>query len=66
MQKKELIKFQVGHVNEPSVDRGGWDILIGIWYVSFYTDYLILDQLFKLFPFMQTVIPHENHMNGFS
>ena len=26
-----------------------------------YTDYPILDKFFELCPFMQTVIPHENH-----
>ena len=36
------------------------------WYVSFYTDYTILDKLFELCPFMQTVISHENHVDSFS
>ena len=36
-------------------------ILIGLWYVFFYTDYPILDKLFALCQFMQAVIPHENH-----
>ena len=40
-------------------------ILIGFWYVFFYTDYTILDKLFELCPFMQTAIPHENHIDGF-
>ena len=41
-------------------------ILIGFWYVFFYTDYNILDKLFELCPFMQTVIPHENRVDVFS
>ena len=41
-------------------------ILIGFWYGLFYTYYPILDKLLELCPFMQTVIPHENHVDGFS
>ena len=33
-------------------------ILIGLWYVFSYTDNAILDKLFDLCQFMQTVIPH--------
>ena len=40
-------------------------ILIGFWYVCFYTDYTFLNELFELRPFMQTVIPHGNHLDGF-
>ena len=40
-------------------------ILIGFWYVFFCTDYTIVDKLFELCPFMQTVIPHEDHVDGF-
>ena len=39
-------------------------ILIGFWYVFFYTDYHILDELCELCPLMQTIIPHENHVDG--
>ena len=31
----------------------------------FYADYLILDKLFELCPFMLTVKPHENHVDDF-
>ena len=37
---------------------GGGAIVIGFWYVSFYTDYPNLDNLFELCPFMQQL----NHM----
>ena len=40
--------------------------MIGFLRVVFYTDYPILDKLFELCPFMQTVMPHENHFEGFS
>ena len=40
-------------------------ILIGFWYVFFYTHYPILDKPLKLCPFMQTVMPHENHVDEF-
>ena len=40
-------------------------ILIGFWYVFFYAGYPMLDKLFELCPFMQTVIPHENHVDIF-
>ena len=36
-------------------------ILIGFWYIFFYADCPILDKLFELCLFMQTVMPHENH-----
>ena len=44
-------------------------ILIGFWYVflkrKVYTHYTVLDKLFELCPLMQTVIPDENHVDGF-
>ena len=41
-------------------------ILIGFWYVFFYIDYHISDNLFELCRFMQTVIiSHENYVDGF-
>ena len=33
--------------------------------LSFYADSPILDKLFDVYPFVQTVIPHENHVDGF-
>ena len=33
--------------------------MIGFWYVFFHTDYTILDNLFGLLPFIQTVTPHD-------
>ena len=39
-------------------------ILIGFLHVFFYTDYSILHKLFELF--IQTVLPHENHVKRFS
>ena len=41
-------------------------ILVRFWYVFFQTDYNSFDKLLNLCPFMQTVIPHENHVDGFS
>ena len=38
-------------------------ILIGFWYVFFHKDCSILDKLFELRPFMQTVIPQEKHVD---
>ena len=40
-------------------------ILIGFRHVFFYTDYPILDKCFELCPFMQSAIPHENHVDDF-
>ena len=40
-------------------------ILIGFWYVFFYTDYPNLVKLFELCPFMQTVMRQENHVDSF-
>ena len=34
--------------------------------MSSFTDCPILGKLFELCPFMQTVMPHENHVEGFS
>ena len=39
--------------------------LIGFLHVFFCTKYPSLDMLFKLSPFMQSVLPHENHVEGF-
>ena len=39
--------------------------LIGFWYVLFYRYYSILDKLFQVCPFMQTVMPHEYHIDEF-
>ena len=36
-------------------------VLIGFWRVFFSAEYTILDKLFESCPFMQTVMPHENH-----
>ena len=41
-------------------------ILIGLLHIFFYTDYHILHKLFELRPFMQTVLPYENHVECFS
>ena len=41
-------------------------IVIGfLHFFFFHTDYLILDKFFELCPFMQTVLPHENRIEGF-
>ena len=40
-------------------------ILIGLWHFFFQTDHSVLDKLFELCPFMQTVIPDENHVELF-
>ena len=41
-------------------------ILIWFLHVSFCADYPILHKLFELCPFMQTVLQHENQVEGFS
>ena len=40
-------------------------VLIGCWHILFYADYPILDKLFDLCKFMQTVILHEYHVDSF-
>ena len=35
----------------------GWGYCGRFWYVFFHTDYTILDKLFEIGPFIQTVIP---------
>ena len=40
-------------------------IMIEFWYVFFSADYTVFDKLFELCPFMQTVVPHENHVDIF-
>ena len=39
--------------------------IIGFLYVFFSTDYSILHKLIELCLFMQTILPHENHVESF-
>ena len=48
----------------PRIEEVG-AILIGFLHVFFHTDYPILHNLFELCPFMRTVQPHEDHLEGF-
>ena len=40
-------------------------ILIEFLHIFLYTDFFILHRLFRLSSFMQKVLPHENHVEGF-
>ena len=45
--------------------RGVWAYSNSVWNVFFYAGYPIAEGLFESFLFMQTFIPHENHVDGF-
>ena len=45
--------------------RGGWSYSDRVLVYFLFSGNPILDKLFVLCPFMQTVIQHENHVEGF-
>ena len=45
--------------------RGGWGYSGKVLVCFFYTVYPILDKLYQLCQFMQTIILFENHVDGF-
>ena len=45
--------------------REGWVYSDRIYARFSYTDYLFLHKLFELCPFLQTILPHENHFEDF-
>ena len=63
---QEIKNYFLKHFIFLVCNRGGWGYSDRVL-VCFllYTDYPILDKLSELCPFMQTVIPHENRVDGF-